>query len=291
MGEEYLALNRANWDERAAAHAASAFYGVERFVRDPTHLSSTVRFDASRLGDLAGLRALHLQCHLGTDTLSLARLGAEVTGLDFSPASLAEARRLAARTGTAVDFVESDVYEAAAALGGQRFDLVYTGVGALCWLPEVERWASVVAALLRPGGRLFLREAHPMLLALDEAERERLVVSYPYFERKEPLVVDEARTYTGTEAALTATVTHQWNHGLGEVVGALIGSGLAITALTEHESVFFEALPGQMVEGPDGEWRLADRPWRLAASYTLQAVADPPRSSPVSSGGRGPRSS
>src|SRR3954468_24151055 len=118
------ALNRANWDERAPAHAASPDYGVARFVADPAYLSEVVRFDLPRLGDIGGLRGVHLQCHIGTDTLSLARLGARMTGLDFSPVSLAEARRLAGRVGAALDFVEADVYEAARVLGRAAFDLV-----------------------------------------------------------------------------------------------------------------------------------------------------------------------
>ena len=166
MVEDYQALNKANWDERAPAHAASPGYAIDRFVEDPTFLSHVVQFDLPRLGDVRGLRGIHLQCHIGTDTVSLARLGAQMTGLDFSPASVAEARRLASLTGVDVDFVEADVYDAVEALGAGSFDLVFTGIGALCWLPSVRRWAEVVADLLKPGGRLFLREGHPLLWAL-----------------------------------------------------------------------------------------------------------------------------
>jgi len=155
---EYVQVNRANWDERAAAHAASVDYDVAAFA-DPAHLSDVVRFDRPLLGDVTGLRGVHLQCHIGTDTISLSRLGATMTGLDFSPAALAEARRLATSTGAPVDFVEAEVYSAPEVLGRGGFDLVYTGVGALCWLPDIRRWAETVAALLKPGGRLFMREA------------------------------------------------------------------------------------------------------------------------------------
>ena len=116
--DDYLAVNRANWDERAPAHAASVDYGVERFVADPAHLSAVVRHDLPLLGDVGGLTGIHLQCHIGTDTLSLARLGARMTGLDLSPASLAEARRLATAAGPHVDYVEADTYSAPQALGG-----------------------------------------------------------------------------------------------------------------------------------------------------------------------------
>src|SRR5215472_5746876 len=167
--EDYLAVNMANWDERVPAHVASEGYEVARFVSDPAFISDVVRFDQPRLGDVRGLRGVHLQCHIGTDTISLARLGAGMTGLDFSPASLAQARRIAGLAGADVRFVEAAVYDAAAALGPEPFDLVYTGIGALGWLPDIARWAQVVAGLLRPGGRLFIQEGHPMLWALDDA--------------------------------------------------------------------------------------------------------------------------
>ena len=265
-------LNLALWDERAPAHAASPDYGVERFVADPEHLSDVVRFDRPRLGDVRGLRAVHLQCHVGTDTLSLARLGARVTGLDFSAASLAEARRLAERAGPPVELVQADVHDAVEVLGAGVFDLVYTGVGALCWLPEVRRWAAVVAGLLRPGGRLHLREGHPVLWALDDTrDDDLLVLRFPCVERPEPTEFDEEGTYVETDAALTHTRSHEWNHGIGETVTALLDAGLEITALVEHDSVPWEALPGRMERLPGGEWRLAEAPWRLPHSWTLQA--------------------
>jgi SAM-dependent methyltransferase len=269
--DDYLGVNRANWDDRAAAHAASPGYAVERFVADPTFLSDVVRFDRPRLGAITGLVGVHLQCHIGTDTISLARLGAKMCGLDLSPASLAEARTLARRTGSATAFIESDVYHALDALAPASFDLVYTGVGALCWLPDIARWASVVAGLLRTGGRLFVRDGHPMLWAVDEAHTDRIVIDYPYFEQENPLVFDDAGTYVETDAAFNHNVTHTWNHGLGEIITGLLDSGMEVTGLVEHDSVPWLALPEQMTRDGSGEWRLTDRPWRLAASYTLQA--------------------
>jgi SAM-dependent methyltransferase len=268
---DYRQLNRANWDERAPAHAASADYALERFRADPGHLSDVVRFDLPLLGDVAGLDGVHLQCHIGTDTISLSRLGARVTGLDFSPASIAEARRLAAETRSDAEFVESDVYDAVDALGAGRFDLVFTGIGALCWLPDVRRWGGVVSDLLRPGGRLFLREGHPVLWSVDERSG-LLEIGFPYFETAEPLVWEEPGTYVQTDVEFAANVTHEWNHGLGEIVSALLEAGMELTGLVEHTSVPWEALPGQMERIAGGEWRLADRPERLPHSYTLQAV-------------------
>ena len=270
---DYLAVNRANWDERAPHHAASPGYAVDRYVADPAFLSHVVRFDQPRLGSLDGQRVVHLQCHIGTDTLSLSRLGArEVVGLDFSEPSLAEARRLAAACSTDIRFVRAEVYDALEATGG-GFDLVYTGVGALCWLPDIKRWARTVRSLLRPGGRLYLREGHPVLWSLDHHRDDDLIaLQTTYFEQAEPMVFDEPGTYVPTDHEFVATVTHEWNHGLGEIVTALLEAGLTVTGLIEHTSVPWNALPGRMRKLDNDEWRLIDRPERLPHSYTLQAV-------------------
>lgn len=265
-------VNRAWWDERAPAHASSPDYSRNRFAEDPTFISDVVRFDRPWLGEIAQLRGVHLQCHIGTDTISLARLGAEMTGLDFSPASLAEARELAALSGTPAEFVQAEVYDAPEVLGRGRFELVYTGIGALCWLPSIARWANVVAELLGPGGRLFMREGHPMLWALDDERTDLLSVEAAYFEREEPMVFDGPGTYVRTSAVFQTNVTNSWNHGLGEIVTALLEAGMELTMLIEHQSVPWDALPGQMERDDLGEWRLIDRPWRLAHTYTLQAV-------------------
>lgn len=266
------AVNLANWEQRAPAHAKSPDYAVDKFVADPAFLSDVVTFDLPRLGDLRGLRGVHLQCHIGTDTISLARLGARMTGLDFSPAAVTEARRIAQAAGAEVDYVQSDVYAAADVLPRESFDLVFTGIGALCWLPDVRRWAQTVAALLKPGGRLFLREGHPMMWAMHEDDPSRL--AYPYVETAEPLVFDEPGSYVATDQDFTANVSHSWNHGLGETVTALLDAGLRLTMLQEHDSVPWKAFTQGMVAGDLGEWRLAEHRERLPLTYTLQAVRE-----------------
>ncbi len=199
-------------------------------------------------------------------------LGAKVCGLDYSAASLAEARVLAERCAVAIEYVESDVYAADTVLPAGTFDLVYTGIGALCWLPRIEPWARAVATLLKPGGRLFLRDGHPILMAVNEDHQDRLQLEYPYFEHEAPTVWHNDQTYVETEQRLAHTETHEWNHGLGEVVTALLAHGLQLTVLVEHQSIPWEALPGQMVKGSDGEYRLREQPARLPLSYSLVAV-------------------
>jgi SAM-dependent methyltransferase len=274
---DYRALNRANWDERAPAHARSPGYAVASFHEDPDYLSHVVRFDLPLLGSVDGLRGAHLQCHIGTDTVSLTRLGARMSGLDFSPPAIEQARALAAATGAEVEFVVADLYDAPKALGAGRFDLVYTGIGAICWLPEIEPWAEVVYELLAPGGRLFMREGHPMLWALQDAREDRLLaVEHAYFEREEPLVYEDGGSYVPTDVEFEHNTTNEWNHGLGEIITSLLSRGMRLTGFAEHDSVPWEALPGQMDALPTGEFRLSDRPWRLAHSYTLQAVKEGP---------------
>ncbi|MBL3699628.1 class I SAM-dependent methyltransferase [Leucobacter luti] len=273
MTTDYIAANQANWDERAALHAArdGSGYEAQRYVDNPDLLSDVVRFDLPLLGDIAGARAVHLQCHIGTDTLSLARLGARVTGLDFSERAVAEAQRLVAETGDAVDFVRSDVRTAHEALPRGAFDLVYTGIGAICWIPSIREWAGVVAALLAPSGSLFIREGHPVLWAMDETLTDDLHLRFPYFERATPLEWDDDQSYVQTATPIQASTTYEWNHSLGEIVTALITSGLRIDLLVEHDSVPWEALPGQMTLRPGGEWALTQHSGSVPLSYTLRA--------------------
>lgn len=276
-GAEYVAVNRANWDERVPAHVASPDYAVERFLKDPSFLSGVVSFDVPLLGDVRGQEALHLQCHIGTDTLSLARLGAHMSGLDFSEPALAQARELAQATGAEIDYVCAEVYDAPQALGEGRFELLYTGIGALCWMPDIDRWAEVVSRLLAPGGRLFIREGHPMLWAIDETRPDGLlVVDLPYFERAEALVWTAEGTYVQTEENFEHNITHVWNHGLAETMDALQRHGMRITAFAEHDSAPWDALPGRMERLGSGEYRLRERCWRLPLTYTLQAIKESP---------------
>jgi SAM-dependent methyltransferase len=279
MTHDWRAINRANWESRVAVHVGPGGYNLATFD-DPQHLSRVVRYDLPRLGRLDGLDVVHLQCHLGTDTVSLARLGARsTTGLDFSPSALIEARRLAIRAGTNVTFLDGDVYEAVDLVGEHRFDLVYTGIGAICWLPSIRRWADVVAGLLRPGGRLFMREGHPALWSMSDPRPDGLlVVEHPYFET-EGVVFREETSYAGA-GTVNAPESVSFNHGLGEIFTALRDAGLVMTSFEEHREVPWNPLGEAMVESPEfpGEFVLAERRDRLPLTYTLQARYEPDRS-------------
>ncbi len=233
-------------------HAASPEYKLKEFISNSEYISDVLQFDRPLLGDISNLKCAHLQCHIGSDTLSLARLGAaSVTGLDFSGASLKEARKLAEATrgtgGEKLDFVEASVYNSLLVLAPGSFDLVFTGIGALCWIPNVERWAAMVSGLLKPGGRLFIREGHPVLWSLDDKNEKELVIKLPYFERPEPTLFELDGTYVETgDYKFIAQESAEFNHGIGEIIEALINNGLRISAMVEHQSVPWLAIPGQM---------------------------------------------
>jgi SAM-dependent methyltransferase len=271
--DDHLTANLRNWESRVPVHAGSSTYGLERYVADPDHRSVVVETDLPHLGDLRGLRVAHLQCHIGTDSLSLARAGATVTGIDFSPAALAVARDLSARAGPEVRFVEAAVDEVPEVLAGERFDLVYTTVGVIDWLPSMPVWARVAAGLLRPEGRLYLRDGHPMRATLDdERDDDLLVVVHPYGAAQGPLRWDDPTTYTDGDAVLDEPITYEWNHGIGEVVQAVLDAGMRLTELWEGFELDWPALP-TMVER-DGRYVLPDRPERLPMEFRLQAVRE-----------------
>lgn len=262
-----LSANQANWDERVAIHAASAFYDVEGWLRDRPGLR---QWELEVLGDVAGLDVVHLQCHFGLDTLALADAGASVTGLDFSGAAVAQARSLADRAElvSRATFVEADVVDAAEVLGPGRFDLVYVSLGALSWLPSVERWAEQVAALLRPGGRLYLHDGHPLAWSLSW---EDLRVETSYFEEQKPFVDDSAKTYTDGDTTITSTRVYEWNHSVGEIVTAVLGHGMGIDSLAEHDWTVYGRYPW-LIKTDDGRWRPPPGAVRVPLSLTLTAT-------------------
>lgn len=259
-----LEANRANWDERTSIHLRSRFYDIEGWLR---HGRGPRPEEAEALGDVSGLSLLHLQCHFGLDALTWARAGAIVTGLDFSPVAVEAARDLARRAGL-VDrsrFVCADVFDAATALQGATFDIVYVSLGALCWLPSVDRWAEQVGSLVRPGGRFYLHDVHPLAWALSE---EGPTVAEPYFEEPEPYVDRSGATYTDADSPLANRVTYEWNHGLGETVSALLRHGLTLEWLVEHDWTLWEQFPW-LVRSASGRWTTAPGRPRLPLSYSL----------------------
>jgi SAM-dependent methyltransferase len=265
-GSNWLELNRASWDSRVPVHLASAFYDIDGFLAGRDTLDS---FQVAEVGEVAGLRLVHLQCHIGLDTLSWARRGAVVSGVDFSPPAISAAGELALSLGIPASFVVSDVYDASSALGGQLFDIVYTGIGALVWLPDIARWASVVASLLAPGGFLYLVEGHPFVQVLSESAAGELSVACDYFDSG-PQVEDYSHTYTdGPPLSVTRSV--QFQHSFGTILTALISAGLRLEFVHEIDFDAFQRFPSMSPAALTGEYRLpAGRP-RVPMLFSLRA--------------------
>ncbi|MER5910638.1 class I SAM-dependent methyltransferase [Streptomyces sp. NPDC001982] len=265
-----MRANQANWDARTPVHVASRFYGLDQ---DPDPDRWFGAFEWDDLGEVAGLDVLHLQCHLGTETPAFARRGARTVGLDFSGASVTAAREIARTAGLDVSYVQADVYDAVEALDGRRFDVVYTGKGALCYLPDLERWADVIARLLRPGGRAYVVEFHPLLNALGPkpapGEGPELLLRHDYLGDGGAVHRDATYTYTDGPAVEGATDSYEWMHGIGEVVNAFLKAGLSIRRLSESDELPWPRWP-RMERTPSGWWRLPEP--RIPLLYGLLAA-------------------
>jgi len=265
-GVDWRALNWANWDDRVPVHLASLFYDLAGFRAG----ASTLRpFEVSEVGPVAERRLVHLQCHIGLDTLSWARRGALVSGLDFSAPAISAASSLAASLGLPAEFVVADVYDAVPAFGGRRFDVVYTGTGALVWLPDISRWARVVAGLLEPGGFLYLVEGHPFVQVL-ESGAAGLFVARDYFDAG-PQVEDYPYTYTDGPA-LSHSRQVEFQHRLGEIVTSLVQAGLRIEFLHEYDFESFGRF-GSLLRREDGTYRFPPGQPRVPMMYSLRASA------------------
>jgi SAM-dependent methyltransferase len=246
---EYLDANRSLWNEWTAINVDSAFYDLESFKAGGIRLRD---YELEEVGDVAGKRLLHLQCHFGIDTLSWARVGARPTGVDFSQEAIARARSLAAELGLDAEFLECSI-DALPDVLNDEFDVVYTSRGVLGWLPDLRPWAEVVAHFVKPGGIFYITEAHPVLFTLDDDEGvDDLVVRYPYFGRDEPLGFPVTGSYADTTAHVRQPVQWCWPHSMGEIITALAEAGLHIDFL--HEFPFAEWPVPFLDAGVDGKW-------------------------------------
>lgn len=273
MDGEHFEVNRRSWDERVAIHRrdATGFYDVETVLGGGDKLNA---IEAAEIGDVKGLRVAHLQCHFGLDSLCLARRGAEVAGLDFSPAAIAEARRLAEATGLPATFVEGNVYDARSLLDGD-FDLVYVTWGAINWLPDIRGWGAVVASLLKPGGGLYLAESHPSTLCLEEVDG--IIRAMPKYRWRtppdEPIREEAPTTYTGDPTELENRETREWIHPLSEIIGGLLGAGMRLDWLHEFDALTWPLFP-MMEEGEDGLYRLPAGGPQLPLSFSLRMTKE-----------------
>ncbi|MDR0848693.1 MAG: class I SAM-dependent methyltransferase [Propionibacteriaceae bacterium] len=264
----HIETNRAHWDEVADFHRES--YDTKSLVTNPSALSTVAEEDAELLlpflpnNSAAGLDMIHLQCHIGADTLSWARMGAHMTGVDMSARSLDIARELAAEASQDIEYIQSTIADAENLLAGRVFDVVYTSIGVLGWLDDLEQWARLVSSLLRPGGTFFIREGHPMAMALDiEAPEGVLRLDWPYFNVG-PLVDESDADYSSPNQVTNAR-TYEWAHPLSEVFSSLMRAGLTIVDFQEQDTLPWKFLPWMV---PTNAGRQQD-PNCAAYSYQL----------------------
>lgn len=258
-----IETNRAMWDERVPIHTESRFYDVDGFKAGRNDLRL---FEIDEMGPVDGLELLHLQCHFGLDTLSWARLGARVTGVDFSAPAIEAARRLAADVGMAADFVCSDVYDAVEAVGGRTFDVVYTGLGALLWLPDLDRWAGVVGSLLRPGGVAYVAEFHPFHAMLHDDD---LTIVASYFGDREGIRYDQPGTYADPQAPTEHNEQWEFTHPVSSVITALLERGLVLESFHEHPFTLWARWPF-LVEADGRTWWMPEGQPQLPLIYSIK---------------------
>jgi SAM-dependent methyltransferase len=264
--------NRAKWDERVGVHLGPGGYRLADLETGAGRLDPIAQ---AELPPVDGKRVLHLQCHFGADSLRLAQQGAEIVGLDFSGAAVAAARDLAAKLGLAgsARFVEADLYQAPAAVPlPHGFDVVFVTWGTIAWLPDVRRWATIIADMLRPGGVFYFAEGHPTAFVFDDSTATSDGTPgffLPYFTTAQQ-VYDEATDYADPDARLVNTRSYEWQHTIGAVLTALRDAGLTLDWFHEHDAVpwrMFQCL----VCGEDRLWRWPDNPW-LPLAYSLLAT-------------------
>ena len=271
--DDRLETNRRNWNERVPVHVASSFYDVASFKAGRITLHDIERRE---VGDVSGKSLLHLQCHFGLDTMSWCRLGARATGVDFSNVAIATARRLNAELGLGARFIESNVYDLPAVLD-EAFDIVYTALGVLCWLPDLEGWAQVVARFLKPGGVFYLFDNHPMLWVFEPVAGQSgdgvadLRVRHGYFSDAAGLAFEGGEpSYAGSE--IIESGSHEWAHSVSEILAAVQGAGLTLEFFHEFPVNCYQAFPG--MEHIDGWWRFP-KDNHLPQTFSLRAHKPP----------------
>ncbi|MCP4851303.1 MAG: class I SAM-dependent methyltransferase [Actinomycetia bacterium] len=272
--DEAVEENLDSWDELASVHAqgsGAGFYRIEQWLAGETKLAP---WEIEEVGSVSGKSLLHLQCHIGTDTLSWSREGARVTGLDYSPSAIMEAERFAGMIGADdARFVVSRVRDAVESLGGEEFDIVYTGRGALCWLPDIDQWASVCGSLVKQGGILYLEESTPMLNAMEPMATEGGSVfglRYDLFN-KEAVTESNEGSYADPDYPMERR-THCWEYRYDTIINALVANGFRIDLLNERSELFFDPFPGRFVESRPNYWTFKEGETRFPLTFTLKAT-------------------
>ena len=267
--EERFEIIRRNWNERTPIHVASDFYDVESFKSGRITLTD---IEVHEIGSVTGKLLLHLQCHFGMDTMSWARLGAIATGIDISDVAIELARELNEELGLNTRFIRSNLYDLPDVLD-EQFDIVYTAIGALCWLPDMIGWARTVASYLKPGGTFYILDGHPVAHMFESVESpdgsHELRPFNNYFPDSEGIAYPSGdHTYTGTEKL--ETPSHEWQHSMSEIVNAIIDAGLHIQFLNEFPTSEYRVFPRMEIHN-DG-WRLEKNHGAIPFLFSIKAI-------------------
>lgn len=258
----YIAINKALWNAKTDFHVASEFYDVKGFKEGKNTLND---IEMRLLGNVSGKTILHLQCHFGQDSISLARMGASVTGVDLSDNAIAAAKSLASELNADASFICCDVYDLPQHLD-QQFDLVFTSYGTIGWLPDLDKWASIVNRYLKPGGKFVFAEFHPVIWMFDNDFNK---VTYRY-SKGDPIIEMEKGTYADKSADIEATAI-SWNHGLAEVLGSLLRQGLTIRSFDEYDYSPYDCF-NNTYEFEKGKFRIKTLDDLIPMVYSLTAV-------------------
>jgi SAM-dependent methyltransferase len=263
---EYTEVNRVHWDELAELHPTTAAYDVDGFLNGETSLNPLER---EELGNVSGQSLLHLQCHFGLDTLSWAKEGAKVTGIDFSGKAIEAARTLRDEADLDARFIQSDIYNLPDVLN-EQFDIVFTSYGVIYWLPDLDEWANVIEQSLRPGGTFYIVEIHPFTSSLEDLDASGSCrIAWPYFGAG-PLEIEEDGSYADWDATLDHPTRYEWEHTFSDVVNAILDSGLDIEFIHEHPSSTFQQFEA-MEQEEDGYWRVPDLEHEIPLRFSIRA--------------------
>ena len=270
LNEAYVRANRENWNERVGRHVEAKLYDVPGFLSGRCTLHSV---DLKALGDVTGKRILHLQCHFGLDSLSLARMGGIVTGVDFSDTAIQKARELSEVTGLSAEFHCTEVYDVCDILEPQSFDLIFASYGVFCWISNLCRWFSVAHEMVKPNGTVFIVDGHPVLDVLSyDATSNTFSFDGPYFHDGTPELCVAEESYTGEGGRLVNSTTYQWSHHIGEFITAATSTGLAIRALEEFPYCYYRKF-SCMVQRADGYWEIPEYKWPLMFSMDCSKLS------------------
>ncbi|NMH29072.1 class I SAM-dependent methyltransferase [Flavobacterium silvaticum] len=259
LDNNYLEYNKKAWNDKVQYHVESEFYSHSEFLKGQTSLK---KIELDLLGDVSGKKILHVQCHFGQDTISLARMGAETVGVDFSEDAIRVAKEAAAITNANARFICCDVYSLPENLN-ETFDIVFTSYGTIGWLPDLDKWAKVVSRFLKPGGTFVFAEFHPVVWMFDGSFSR---IEYAYL-KDDAIVEAEEGTYADSDAPLKNT-TVNWNHGLSEVISRLLQNGLTLTDFKEYDYSPYNCFSG-MDEFEKGKFRIEKLGRKLPMVYSL----------------------